>query len=193
MTTMSKRQKLLRFGLLLLLLASLYAAGSATGLLDVVDLDWIRARVEAAGAWGVLVYLGIFCGAVTLFVPGMIFALAGVVIYGPWLGAPLALLGLALSSSIMVEVLRRVGGDLLADVKRPLLRRAMAQLHDKPIRSIAVLRLFMMVNPPANTALAVAGVRFRHNLVGTALGMAPAVIVMAALIEPILRLLADRI
>jgi uncharacterized membrane protein YdjX (TVP38/TMEM64 family) len=181
------RNKLLRFGLLLLLLAGLYAVGSATGLLEAVDLEWIRSRVEAAGAWGVLAYLGIFCVAVLLWIPGLIFALAGVVIYGPWLGPPLALLGLALSSSIMVTVFRRVGGELLLDLERPLLQRALARLHDQPVRSVALLRLFLLVNPPLNTALAMAGVRFRHNFLGTALGMAPFCIVMAVAVEPLVR------
>ena len=181
------RNKLLRFALLLLLLAGLYAVGSATGLLEAVDLEWIRTRVEAAGAWGVLAYLGIFCVAVVLWIPGLIFALAGVVIFGPWLGAPLALLGLALSSSIMVTVFRRVGGELLVDLERPLLQRALARLHDLPVRSIALLRLFLLVNPPLNTALAMAGVGFRANFLGTALGMTPFCIVLALAVEPIVR------
>lgn len=181
------RNKLLRFALLLLLLAGLYAVGSATGLLEAVDLEWIRTRVEAAGAWGVLAYLGIFCVAVVLWIPGLIFALAGVVIFGPWLGAPLALLGLALSSSIMVTVFRRVGGELLVDLERPLLQRALARLHDRPVRSIALLRLFLLVNPPLNTALAMAGVGFRANFLGTALGMTPFCIVLALAVEPIVR------
>ena len=185
-----KTTKLIRFGLLLLLLAAPYAVGSTTGLLEAVDLDWIRARVEAAGAWGMLAYLSIFCAAVVLWAPGMIFALAGVVIYGPWLGPPLALLGLALSSSIMVAVFRRVGGELLVEIERPLLRKALSRLHDRPIQSIALLRLFLAVNPPLNTALAMAGVGFRHNFLGTALGMAPACVVLAVAVEPIVRWVA---
>ncbi len=190
--TPKRPRKLLRLALLVLVLGGLYAVGSATGLLDAVDLDWIRATVEAAGVWGVLAYLGIFCGGVLLWAPGMIFALAGVVIFGPWLGAPLALLGLSLSSTIMVSVLRRVGGELLLDVERPLLKRALARLHDQPVRSIALLRLFLWVSPPLNTAMAMAGVRFRDNLIGTAIGMAPLTITIAVLVEPILQFLAAR-
>ena len=191
--TRALRTKLLRFVLLILLMVLLFAAGRATGLLEAVDLDWIRARVEAAGAWGVLVYLAVFCGAVVLWVPGLIFALAGIVIYGPWLGAPLALLGMALSSSITVTLFRRVGGDLLVDLERPLLQRALARLHERPVRSIALLRLVLMVNPPLNTALAMSGVSFRQNFLGTAIGMAPATIATALAIEPILQFLAGRI
>jgi len=190
--TPSKKTKLLRFGGLLLLLALLYVAGSASGLMDVVSLEWIRAQVEAAGAWGILVYLGIFCGAVLLWVPGLLFAVAGIVIYGPWLGAPLALLGMCLSSSIQVVVFRQVGGDLLLDSQRPLLQRSMARLHDQPLRSIALLRLFLAVNPPLNTALAMSGVSFRHNFLGTAVGMVPMTIVIATAVEPILLWIAGR-
>ena len=190
--TPSKKTKLLRLGGLLLLLAVLYAAGAATGLMDTVSLEWIRTTVEAAGAWGILVYLSIFCGAVLLWVPGLLFAVAGIVIYGPLLGAPLALLGMCLSSSIQVVLFRRVGGDLLLDSQRPLLQRAMARLHDQPVRSIALLRLFLMVNPPLNTALAMSGVRFWHNFLGTAVGMLPTTIVAAAAVEPILLWMAGR-
>jgi uncharacterized membrane protein YdjX (TVP38/TMEM64 family) len=155
-----------------------------------MELDWIRAQVEAAGAWGVLAYLGIFCVAVLLWAPGVPLAAAGLVIFGPWLGTILGLLGLALSSSIMVAFLRRVGGAPLLEIQRPLLQRALARLHDRPVRSIALLRVFLMVSPPFNTALAMAGVRFRHNILGTALGMAPLTVLLAVAMEPILRWLS---
>jgi uncharacterized membrane protein YdjX (TVP38/TMEM64 family) len=191
--TSRRRRIALRIGLLLLVFAVLYALGKTTGLLDAADLDWIRAKVEAAGAWGVLAYLGIYCVAVVLWVPGLLFALAGIVIYGPWLGAPLALFGAALSSSIQVAVFRRAGGDLLLELDNPLLKRALAQLQDRPIRSVAVLRLFLQLAPYLNTALALAGVRFRPHFVGTLIGITPVIVLMAALVEPILRFLDGKL
>ncbi len=171
----STRSRLLRLLLLAGLSAALYASADASGWLEQLSVDWVRAQVDRAGAWGALVYLGAFCLGVALYVPGMVFIVAGILAFGKLLGGALALLGAVLSASLSVALLRAVGGNLLEEIDRPFIKRLVGRLHDRPIRTIILLRLLMWVSPPLNTALALSGVSQRKILLGTAAGLTPVV------------------
>lgn len=179
----STRSRLLRLLLFAAAFVAAYACADASGWLDQVSVEWVRAQVDRAGAWGALVYLAAFCLGVMFYIPGMIFIVAGILAFGKLHGAPLALLGSVVSASVSVAFLRAVGGNLLEEIEKPFIKRLVGKLHDHPVRTIILLRLLMWVSPPLNTALALSGVSQRKILVGTAVGLLPVVLTVALMLD----------
>ena len=67
-------------------------------------------RVREAGPLGVLILLGMqFLQIVVAFIPGEVVQLAAGILYGPWLGALIILVGCYFSSWFIYEVVHRLG------------------------------------------------------------------------------------
>ena len=173
------RGRVVRWVLLALVIGAIYAVGRAYNLQDKLNVLTIQTWVEAAGVWGGAAYIGTFIGGVLLSVPGLVFITAGLVAFGPWPGIPLAFLGSILSATASVWVLARVGGAVLEDSEHPFLRRYLDGLNARPIRTIALLRLVLMISVFLNAPLAMAGVKPRENALGTAIGITPVILVVA--------------
>ncbi|MCS6912288.1 MAG: VTT domain-containing protein [Myxococcota bacterium] len=158
-----------RLTLLVLVLGGLYLAGR--GAAAQLSVERLRALCSEAGAVGVLIYISLFAVGELLHVPGVVFIVAAVLGYGQCWGGILGYLGALCSVSLGFVVVRAIGGQALAAVQRPLVRRALAHLGARPVRTVALLRLMFFVAPPLNALLALSGVRYRHYLLGSALGI----------------------
>jgi uncharacterized membrane protein YdjX (TVP38/TMEM64 family) len=67
--------------------------------------------------------------------------------------------------------IRLLGGDALRELNNSVARKLFAQLDARPVTSIVLLRMMLQTVPPLNYALALSGVKFRHYLLGTLLGL----------------------
>ena len=47
----------------------------------------------------------------------------------------------------------------------------LARLDERPVTTVIVLRTLLWLAPPLNYALALSSIRFRHYLIGSALGL----------------------
>ncbi|NOY91949.1 MAG: TVP38/TMEM64 family protein [Deltaproteobacteria bacterium] len=160
-----------RVVLALVLVLTLVAVGKLTGLDRLLDRERVKLLVESAGALGLLAYIAIFSVGQLLSVPGLVFVAAGILIYGRVYGAGASLLGAVVAVTVSFQIVRAVGGQPLGAVQKPFMRRVMAQLDARPIRSIALLRMVFWLAPPVNYALALSRVRLRDFVIGSALGM----------------------
>ena len=66
---------------------------------------------------------------------------------------------------------RFLGGDALQQLKNPLARRVFGTLNQRPVLSVALLRVLMQTAPSLNVALALTGVKLRDYVLGTLLGL----------------------
>jgi uncharacterized membrane protein YdjX (TVP38/TMEM64 family) len=169
-----------RLGLLAGLLIALWVVGAATGWTDSLTLESIPGLVRAAGFWGALLYIAVFAAGELIHVPGLVFMLAAMVVWGPVAGGAMAYVGGLTSLAISFAVVRTVGGKALGKVQNRWMIRALAALDDRPIRTVALLRLTFWLAPPLNYALALSNVRMRDYLVGSALGFVLPVLGIAA-------------
>jgi uncharacterized membrane protein YdjX (TVP38/TMEM64 family) len=160
-----------RLVLLVLVLGGLYAVGKHAGYLDDVDIVAIKRAVEGAGAWGVLLFVGLFVVGVLLHVPGMFFVASGILVYGRAVGYVVSLAGATLAVCVSFVLVRTIGGEALSEVKRPFVRKLLARLDEHPVRAMIVLRLFVFIAPPINFLLALTRIRFRDYALGSALGL----------------------
>ena len=172
-----------RLALLTCALVALFVVGKYTGLTQHVDAQSIRQLVHDAGGWGWALYVAVFAGGEFIHIPGMVFVVAGILVYGKGIGVGLAWLASVTSVSFSFVVVRCLGGTPLGDIDKPWLKRMLAQLDARPIRTVAVLRLVLWLAPALNYALALTHVRFRDYLIGSALGLIPPVAGVALLFD----------
>jgi uncharacterized membrane protein YdjX (TVP38/TMEM64 family) len=172
-----------RLALLAGVLVAVFAVGRYFGVTENVNAQSIHEFVHGAGAWGWALYMAVFAGGEFVHVPGMVFVVAGILLYGKVLGFGLAWLASVVSVGFSFVVVRRIGGTPLGTVDKPWLKRILSHLDDRPIRTVALLRLMLWLAPPLNYALALTKVRFRDYLIGSALGLIAPVAGVAILFD----------
>ena len=173
----------LRLALLAAFLGGLFVFGWASGWADRFTLDGVRESIQGAGAWGVLLFFGVFALGELLHVPGILFVAAAVLAYGRVAGGLTAYAGALSSVVVSFAVVRAVGGRPLGSLKNARLRRVLDRLEERPVRVVALLRLVLWMAPPLNYALALSPVRFRDYVLGSALGLVVPLALAAAFID----------
>ncbi len=164
----SNRWRLL--ALVVLFVGSLVVA-KLTGLTDELSLERVRGFMEGAGVVGFLLFLAAFAVGELVHVPGLVFVAAAILAYGRTLGGGAAYVGAIVSVCVSFWVVRGVGGQPLAEIQRPFMKRILARLDRHPIRVVALLRVLLWMAPPLNYALAMSPVRFRDYLLGSLIGL----------------------
>ena len=77
-------------------------------------LDRVISDVRAAGPVGFLILLGLqFLQIVVAFIPGEVTQMAAGLLYGPWIGALVILVGCILSSAFIFVVVKRLGAPFV--------------------------------------------------------------------------------
>lgn len=162
----------MRLVLLGLALGSLYLVGRGMGLTDWLSPESLRSLVLSAGGLGVVLFVVAFSLGLLAQLPGLLFITAAVLLYGREMGALVAMGGSIVAISVTFVTVRRFGGRALAEIESPLVKRLLAQLDSRPMRSVILLRAVFGVAPPLNYALALSSLGFRDYLIGSTIGLA---------------------
>ena len=162
----------------MLFLAGAWWIGLRTGIADKLNAEDMRNTVLGAGAWGFLLFVALFCAGLFLQIPGIVFVTGSVLIYGYWIGILVSFGGGLVAISVSFVVARIIGGDPLANLKNKRAKGVLSRLQNKPIRTMALLRIFMQMSP-----LALSGVRYRDYLAAAFLAMWAPIVVMASVVH----------
>jgi uncharacterized membrane protein YdjX (TVP38/TMEM64 family) len=169
---MSKKQKsFLRLGILLSCIVIVLLVGKQLGLDKYFHHKELRLLIDAAGWWGAILYVCLFAVGMFFQLPGMAFVAAGVFAYGKLWGGLLAFVGAIGACSMTYIIVNRVGGEVLTEIKWPILQKILEQLDKRPVLTVALVRLFTWLSPPMNYALSLSNISFRHYVIGTILGL----------------------
>ncbi|MCH2042828.1 MAG: VTT domain-containing protein [Saprospiraceae bacterium] len=160
--------RVLILGIIVLGLAALY---KFTVVGDWLQPERLEKLVREAGIWGVFIFFGIFLLGTLMNLPGAIFLIFSVIIYGYWMGTILSYFTALLAAWLNFEFARAIGGKALSDLKNKRLRKILAQVDSKPIRTIIILRLILLLSPLINYALALTSIRRSKFIIGNAVGM----------------------
>nr|WP_255612519.1 VTT domain-containing protein [Alcanivorax sp. 1008] len=98
------------------------------------------------------------------------FSVAGALLFGKLYGFFAVWIAANIAVNASFWVVRLVGGQLLDEVKHPLILKMTDRLYEKPVQTIAILRLFLFTAPGLNTVLALSRVRGSDHLWGSLLG-----------------------
>ncbi len=145
------------------------------------DVDALRDRVDAAGAWGPAVYVLLYALLAQIPSPMSVVTIAGGALFGLATGAALVLLGAMLAATASFALGRALGRDAVDRFIQGRLGRVDAVLRDHGLAAVLVVRLVPLFPFFAvNYASGLSGVRFRHYVVGSAVGMVPGIVAYTA-------------
>lgn len=173
------RAALIKAGALVLIL--LGAVGLAL-LLGTPDIEALRLRVDAAGVWGPAFFCALYVGLALIPFPKALLTAAGGAVFGLWAGAGLALAAALVGAVISFGLGRVLGRDAVDRLIRGRVVRVDALLADHGLSAVLIVRLVPLVPFIAiNYASGLSAVRFRHFVLGSAIGMVPGSLAYAAL------------
>jgi len=155
----------------LLFLGVLLAVAHLSGLSENFSLDILRHRVLENRAWGVTLFILLFCLGNLIHLPGLLFLVAAVLTLGRVAGGGVTYLAAITSCMVTFWSIRLLGGDALRRFDNKIATRLLGQLDARPIVSVALLRTLFQTAPTLNYTLALSGVRFRAYVIGTLLGL----------------------
>lgn len=172
----------LRVALFTLLVLGVGGALLAAGGRVSEALDLIRDTVDRAGMWGPVLFVLAYAVLTMLLVPGSPLTIAAGVLFGPWVGTLLVVVGATAGATGAFLWGRHLGRDAVARLTGDRFDRVDAWLHDRGLLAVLYVRLvpllpFNLLNPVAG----VTGVTLRDYVVGTAVGIVPGTFAFAAL------------
>jgi len=128
----------LRIGLVVLLAVGI---GLAWWSRDQWTAEAIAAWVEGLGVWGPLVFVGVYCLAPALFVPGAVLTLAGGALFGPLAGALLSLAGATVGATVAFLMARYLAADWVEHRLGRRVQEIKAGVEREGWRFVAFVRL----------------------------------------------------
>jgi uncharacterized membrane protein YdjX (TVP38/TMEM64 family) len=131
-------RRVLRIGLVVLLVGGL---GLGWWSRDTVTPAAVVAWVEGLGVWGPLVFVGIYCLAPALFVPGAVLTLAGGALFGPLAGALLSLTGATVGATVAFLLARYIAADWVERRLGPRVQAIQSGVEREGWRFVAFVRL----------------------------------------------------
>jgi uncharacterized membrane protein YdjX (TVP38/TMEM64 family) len=166
--TLSGSRRLL---LVILFLLALFALFEALGIRAQFNLGALQSLILMHPILGLLLFTLLFALGNLIQIPGWVFLAAAVLALGRVYGGIATYLAACASCLFTYFTIRTIGGDALRELDSRLARRLLAGLDRHPLWSIIALRMLFQTVPALNYALALSGVRFRHYLFGTLLGL----------------------
>lgn len=157
--------------LVLLFVVFLLAGAEWLGLKESINPQALRDMLLEHRLTGLLAFVLIFALGNLAQVPGWIFLAAAVLALGQTWGGVVTYLAATISCLFSFLAIRLVGGDALREFDHPVARKIFTRLDAQPVRSVLLLRLIFQTVPALNYALALSGLRLRHYLAGTLLGL----------------------
>lgn len=177
--TAGRSRAWLRLGALSALLLGVFVAEQWRGWDDV---RLLREQVESAGPLGALAFVVGYALLCLLPAPKAVLTALGGLLYGLWLGALLSWVAAMTGAVVAFGLGRGLGRDAVDRLTRGRVARADALLAEHGLGAVVAARLVPVVPFTAiNYAAGLTGVRWRHYVVGSALGMVPGSLAYAAL------------
>jgi len=175
----SLRQSLVRFGLLVLLLATGFIVFRWTPLAELWQPERLVAQMEELRQhwWAPLALVGLYVVLCPLGLPASPLMLVGGFVFGAFAGAGLNFVGTFLAAAVSFLLGRLLGRDLVAHLVGDRLQRVEALLDRRGFWNLARVRFLPVPFPLVNYGAALAGIEAPVFLGASAVGLAPAVFI----------------
>lgn len=170
----------------------LLAGFRLSGLNEQFELATLQRNIAGHPLGGVLFFVVLFALGNLLLIPGWIFLATAVYTFGAPLGGLATYAAACVSCAVTFWVIHWLGGDALRRLKNPLALRIFRQLDTAPLRSVVILRMLFQTLPALNGALAMSGIRFRHYMLGTLLGLPLPIAIYVAFFDQLALLVGAR-
>lgn len=166
-----KQRLFLRIGGLLAFMLLLISLAKYTPLYAYFSVEALQGLVKGAGRWGILLYFIVFLMGTLMSVPGAVFVIFAILTYGYIGGTVLSYSSAVGTAWINFELARFIGGQSLSEFKNERLQRALGRVETHPVATICWLRIFLLLSPVVNYALALTPIKSRQFFWANALAM----------------------
>jgi uncharacterized membrane protein YdjX (TVP38/TMEM64 family) len=149
----------------------LWAIFYVTGWRNHLNLRYLQDTLASHPQTGLLAFVLLFTLGNLVQIPGWIFLAAAVLALGQWMGGAVTYLAACVSCIVTFLLIRWLGGNALQRLENKTVAKLLRHLHTHPLQSIIVSRVLFQTLPALNYALAMSGVKLRHYVLGTLLGL----------------------
>ena len=166
-----KKNVALRLGGLVLFIISSILLVKYTVIGTWLSLGNMQYMVEQTGFWGILIFIALFVTSAIMNIPGTAFLLLAIMLFGYWQGAVFAYVGALLGAWATFVLGRTMGGKALTEIKNPTVKRLLAEVEIKPIRTLIILRVLVQFSPFVGYTLALTNIKQRQYMIGNVIGI----------------------
>jgi len=165
------RTAFIRIGLLTIVIVIIVIAAQYR---ETLNTETLSATLDDFGIWAPIVFIALFALATVAFLPGLVFALAGGVLFGPVLGTLYNLTGATIGAVLAFMAARYVASDWVREKTGERLERIVRGVEDEGWRFVAFTRLVPLFPfNLLNYALGLTRIPLPHYTLATAICMAP--------------------
>jgi uncharacterized membrane protein YdjX (TVP38/TMEM64 family) len=189
-----QRMAFIKLAVAVLGFAALTLVWQLTPLAEFADLETMRATLASFSntSYGVAVVIGLFVLAGFVAFPLTIMIAATAAAFGPTLGMAYAAAGALVSAAITFAIGAALGRKVLRDVLGPRLDRVRQRIARHGVIAVATVRLLPIAPfTIVNLAAGASQIRTIDFMLGTALGLAPGLVVLSVLGDQVFRILSE--
>jgi uncharacterized membrane protein YdjX (TVP38/TMEM64 family) len=136
------------------------------------DIKQVRAEIESAGIWGVIIFITIFVITALFNIPETGFIIMAFLIYDNiFFAASLNYVAGLLSAIATFYAGRLIGSGALSEIKSVRVKKLIASAENNPIKTLVIIRTIMIMNPIVGYALALTKISPRNYIIGNAVGI----------------------
>lgn len=143
-------------------------------------VDRLVERVRNAGPAGVFILLGMqFLQIVVAFIPGEVVQLAAGLMYGPWLGALIVLVGCVFSSAVVYQLVHALGAPFVQGMVSTEHLEKFRKFEESGKLDIVVFVLFLIPGMPKDVftyIVPLTNMKMKRFLILTTIGRIPGVL-----------------
>lgn len=166
-----KKNVALRIGGLILFIITSILLVKYTAIGAWLSLESMQYMVEQTGFWGVLIFIALFVTSAVMNIPGTAFLLLAIMLFGYWQGAVFAYVGALIGAWATFVLGRTMGGKALTEIKNPTVKKLLAEVEVRPIRTLIVLRILVQFSPFVGYTLALTNIKQRQYMIGNVIGI----------------------
>jgi uncharacterized membrane protein YdjX (TVP38/TMEM64 family)/rhodanese-related sulfurtransferase len=167
-------KKLLRIGLVLLLIAGI---GLAVSYRDAVNAEALQQWIDGFGLAAPLIFMLIYAVGTVVFLPGSVLTLAGGAIFGPVWGTLYNLTGATVGATLAFLIARYLAADWAEQKSGGRIKQLKEGVESEGWRFVAFVRLVPLFPfNVLNYALGLTRIKLSHYIITSYLGMLPGAI-----------------
>lgn len=173
------------------ILLSLWVLAFASALSVIIKTDMsIKAAAErlqfvihGTGNWGPMVYVGIYSLRSLFFFPASVLTVIGGLLFGPWIGLVLTLIGENISANISFIVGRYFSADLLKHIasRKNFIPRLACRIQENGFLAVLIMRLSYLPFDLVGYSSGMCNIKQKDFAYGTLIGTLPGLATFAFL------------
>lgn len=156
--------------------------GRHSPLSEYFSLEGLHGLILDAGVFGVALFVILYTVGIMMNLPGVLFLFSGFMIYGDLQGFIVIYISSMVGVIVHFYFVRFMAGEALAEIKHPFIKKQLERLEERPILTTVILRIIFYVSPPANYALALSPIKWRHFIIGSLISFPPSILLYYGLL-----------